>query len=151
MKKTLLLLSVIVPSIGYCCPSLEGTWSSSLEKFASFNKQWANVENKPWSYMTQTQGHESINFTGKNEMVISSPATAIKMGNRTIEHPASEERITFDILGCTEKSIALQYKRYGKTEISQLHFENENTYWIYMGAAGSDGNSHIREYYTKSQ
>lgn len=68
-----------------------------------------------------------------------------------MKQPPKEEQINFDTLGCTNKSIFLKYQRYGKTQISQLHFDNDNTYWQYMGALGSDGNSHIREYYIKTK
>ena len=60
----------MMPSIGFCCPALEGTWSSSSEKFEFFNKRWANVDEKAWSFMTQTQGHEVIMFKNKNNMLI---------------------------------------------------------------------------------
>ena len=52
----------MIPSLGFCCPSLEGTWTSSIQKFESFNKKWANIDDKAWSFMTQTQGHETIVF-----------------------------------------------------------------------------------------
>lgn len=151
MKRVLMCLSLMIPSVGYCCPLLDGTWTSSKEKFESFNKQWANVEDKAWSFMIQTQGIEVINFNGKNEMNVHSPEIELKMGKKTMKRPASEERINFNVLGCTINSIAIQYERYGKKEISQLHFENEDTYWVYMGTAGTGGNSHIREYYTRNK
>jgi len=150
MKRILMCLPFVFPSVSYCCPSLNGTWTSSLEKFESFNKQWAKVEDKAWSYMLQTQGLEIINFNGKNEMTVSFPGIELKMGDKQMKRPPSQEHITYNVLGCTSKSIALQYERYGEKKISQLHFENDDTYWVYMGAAGADGNSHIREYYTRN-
>jgi hypothetical protein len=151
MKKLLICLPFIIPSVGFCCPSFEGTWSSSIQKFESFNKKWANIDDKAWSYMTQTQGHEVIVFNNMKEMVISTPEIEIKMGERKMKFAAKKEQINFSILGCTDNSIVLQYERYGKAQISQLQFENANTYWEYMGDPGSDGNSHIREYYTKAK
>ncbi len=141
----------MIPSIGFCCPSLEGTWSSSLEKFQGFNKQWANVNNNAWSFMIQTQGHEEITFNGNTEMIIVTPKIDIKMGDKKITQPPKKEHISIDVLGCTDKSIVLKYERSGKIKISQLHFENEDVFWEYMGVAGRDGNSHIREYYTKTK
>ncbi|MFT6991394.1 MAG: hypothetical protein ACJASL_003381 [Paraglaciecola sp.] len=141
----------MIPNIAFSCPSLEGTWSSSLDKFESFNKRWANIDNRAWSYMTQTQGHEIIIFNGDKEMFISTPEIEVKMGEKAMKLPSKEERLSLDVLGCTDKSMVIKYERYGKTHISQLHFENDNAYWEYMGASGSDGNSHIREYYTKAQ
>lgn len=151
MKKILLLLTFMIPNIAYCCPSLDGTWTSSLEKFESFNKKWANVGAKPWSFMIQTQGLEVIKFTADNEMFISSPEVELKMGERKMKLPSSEERVKFDILGCTNNSIVLKYERNGKVGVSELHFENDDSYWVYMGRAGADGNSHIREYYTRNK
>ncbi|WP_102798843.1 hypothetical protein [Bowmanella denitrificans] len=151
MKRVLMCLSVMIPSVGYCCPSLDGTWTSSIEKFESFNKKWANIEDKAWSFMIQTQGIEVIKYNGENKMSINSPEIEIKVGEKKMKRPPSEERITFNVLGCTSKSIAMQYERYGEKKISQLHFENEDTYWVYMGSAGTDGNSHIREYYTRNK
>lgn len=149
MKKLLIGLSFILPSVGSCCPSLEGTWSSSIDKFEFFNKKWANIDEKAWSFMAQTQGREVIIFSDMKEMFIATPEIEVKMGERKMKIPSKEENISFNILGCTDKSIVLEYERYGKIQISQLHFENENTYWEYMGTSGGDGNSHIREYYTK--
>jgi hypothetical protein len=151
MKKILVCLSFMIPSVAFCCPSLEGTWSSSLEKFESFNVKWANVEDKPWSYMSQTQGYETIIFNSNNEMLISTPAIEVKIGEKVMKMPSKSEQISFDVLGCTDKDIVLKYERYGKVRISQLHFDNADTYWEYMGVSGRDGNSHIREYYTKTK
>ncbi|MCC2616302.1 hypothetical protein LJ739_08620 [Aestuariibacter halophilus] len=151
MKRILLCCSLIVPGIGYSCPELAGTWQSSAQKFESFNKRWANVDPDAWSFMTQTQGHEVIDFTTKGTMMISTPEIDLSMGDKTIKMPAKHELIPYDILGCTETSIVLKYDRYGETRISQLHFDSADTYWAYMGTAGGDGNSHIREYYTKTQ
>lgn len=151
MKKVAICLSLLFPSVGFACPSIEGTWVSSLEKFESFNQQWANVEDKPWSFMIQTQGREIISYRDNAEMVIDSPETELEVGDKTITRPSSLERVPFSLLGCTENSVALQYERYGKKEISQLHFENDDLYWVYMGAAGADGNSHIREYYSRQK
>ena len=150
MKKLLIGLSFMIPSVGFCCPSLEGTWSSSIQKFESFNKRWANIDDKAWSFMTQTQGHEVVVFNNMKGMLIATPEIEVKMGERKMKLPSKEEQIDFNILGCTDKSIVLEYERYGKAQISQLHFEDDNTYWEYMGTSDSDGNSHIREYYTKA-
>jgi len=152
MKKIFIGLSFMIPSIAFCCPSLDGTWSSSLEKFESFNKKWAKIDDRAWTFMSQTQGYETIIFNNNNkEMLISTPEIEVKIGEKSMKLPSNEEQISFNILGCTDKSIVLKYERYGKTHISQLQFENANTYWEYMGSSGSDGNSHIREYYTKTK
>jgi len=150
MKKILLCLSFMIPSVGLCCPSLQGTWSSSLDKFETFNKRWANVDNKAWSFMLQTQGHEEITFKGNKEMIIVTPEIEIKIGDKSMKIPRKEENININILGCSDKSISLKYERNGKVKISQFHFENEGVFWEYMGVPGRDGNSHIREYYTKT-
>ncbi|NQZ80884.1 MAG: hypothetical protein HRT52_07690 [Colwellia sp.] len=151
MKKLLIGLSFMIPSVAFCCPSLEGTWSSSLEKFESFNKKWANIDKRAWSYMSQTQGYETIIFKDNKQMFVSTPEIAMKMGDKVMQLPSKEEQISFNVLGCTDNSIVLKYNRYGKTHISHLQFENDNTYWEYMGTSDSDGNSHIREYYTKTK
>lgn len=150
MKRILMFLLLVIPNIGFCCPSLDGTWTSSLTKFLAFNTQWANVKDNAWSYMIQTQGVEVVKFNEKNEMIVNFPDIELNMGDKKMKRPASEEHITFSILGCTTKSIAIQYERYGEKQISQLHFESDDTYWVYMGRTGADGNSHIREYYTRS-
>lgn len=139
-----------IPSAAFCCPSIEGTWLSSLEKFETFNSKRAKIDDKAWTFMSQTQGYESITFN-KKHMFISTPEIAVKIGGKSMKLPAKEEKIGFTVLGCTDKSIVLKYQRYGKTHISQLQFENDETYWEYMGAPDSDGNSHIREYYTKAK
>ncbi|WP_197411223.1 hypothetical protein [Colwellia sp. TT2012] len=119
MKTILICLSFMIPSVGFCCPSLEGTWSSSIQKFETFNKRWANVDNKAWSFMVQTQGHEVIMFKGNTEMIIVTPEIEIKIGDRKIKRQSKEERINIDILGCTDKSIVLKYERNGKVKINQ--------------------------------
>lgn len=149
MKKILIGLSFMIPSVGFCCPTVEGAWSSSIEKFKTFNKRWANVDDKAWSFMIQTQGHEVITFKNNKEMIITTPELELKMGDKKIKRPSKEERINIDILGCTDKSIVLKYERDGKVKISQLHFDNDDTFWEYMGVAGRSGNGHIREYYNK--
>ena len=141
----------MIPSVGLCCPALEGTSSSSIEKFETFNKRWANVDKKAWSFMVQTQGHEVITFKSNKEMIIATPEIELNIGDKIIKRPSKEERINIDILGCTDKNIVLKYERNGKVKISQFHFENENTFWEYMGVAGRGGNGHIREYYTKAR
>ncbi|WDE07589.1 hypothetical protein SG34_012280 [Thalassomonas viridans] len=151
MKKIFIFLPFLAPDIAFSCPSLQGTWLSSLEKFESFNNRWANIDDRAWSFMEQTQGHEIIKFNDNNEMLVSTPEIEVKVGEKTMKLPPNEERINFSVLGCTDKSIALKYQRYGKMRISQLHFENDNTYWEYMGTSASDGNSHIREYYVKAE
>ncbi|MFY8350569.1 hypothetical protein AAEU29_08560 [Pseudoalteromonas sp. SSM20] len=149
MKKIIICLSLMLPNIAVSCPTLEGTWTSSIEKFKSFNKKWANLDARAWAFMSQTQGHELIEFNSKKEMRISTPEIQVKMGEKAITMPAKEELINYSVLGCNDTSIVLQFDRYGKTQISQFHFENETTFWEYMGSAKSDGNSHIREYYIK--
>jgi len=151
MKKILICLSFMMPSVALACPLLEGTWSSSLEKFEHFNKRWANIDKKAWSFMVQTQGHEVITFKGNTEMIIATPELELSMGERKIKRPSKEERINIDVLGCTDKNIVLKYERNGEVKISQLHFESDNTYWEYMGVAGRSGNGHIREYYTRTK
>ncbi len=139
----------MIPNVGLCCPVLDGTWSSSIEDFKTFNKRWANIDDKAWSFMMQTQGHENITFKNNKEMIIVTPEIVIKMGDKEMKRPPKEERININILGCTDKSIILKYERNGKAKISQFHFEGKGTFWEYMGVAGRGGNSHIREYYTK--
>jgi len=151
MKKIFIYLSLIIPSVTLACPSLDGKWLSSLEKFNQFNMRWANVDTRAWSFMVQTQGRELIEYKNSNEMVISFPEIEIKIGDKKMERPASKELVNFNILGCSEKNIVLKYERNGKTHLSNLHFENKDTYWVYMGKVGSDGNSHIREYYTRNK
>jgi hypothetical protein len=151
MKKILICLSFIVPNVAFGCPSLEGTWSSSIEKFETFNKRWANIDNKAWSFMLQTQGHEVITFKSNTMMIIATPELELKMGERKIKRAPKEERININVLGCTDKNVVLKYERNGEVKISQLHFENDDTFWEYMGVAGRSGNGHIREYYTKMQ
>lgn len=151
MKNLFICFSLIVPSIGFCCPTLDGKWASSLQEFELFNKKWANVDANAWSFMMQTQGHEVIEFNDKNEMLITTPEIKFEMGTKKMTLPAKKELITFDIIGCTENSIALKYERYGKAHITQMHFEKEHTFWQYMGSTGSDGNSHIREFYVKAK
>ncbi len=151
MKKVVIGLSLLIPSIGFACPSLDGTWSSSKEKFVEFNKRWANVESKAWNFMIQTQGMETIEFKASGNMEISTPEIELVMGEKTIKRPASKEQIKFSVLGCNANSIVLKYERNGKARISHYKFENENTYWEYMGSPGRSGNGHIREYYTKNQ
>ena len=141
----------MIPSVAFSCPSLEGTWESSKEQFETFNKRWANIDSKAWSFMTQTQGLEVITFKNNKVMIIATPEFELKMGDRKIKRPPKEERINIDILGCTDKNIALKYERNGEVKISQLHFESDNTFWEYMGVAGRSGNGHIREYYTKTR
>ena len=149
--KTLACAVVILsPVAGAACPNMEGTWQSSKEKFVAFNKTWANVEERAWAYMLQTQGLEHIVFAPDGQMIIRTPGFELKMGERTIPRPSQEEKINFDVLGCTEKSIVIKYERYGSERISQLHFDSDDSYWVYMGTPGSDGNSHIREFYYKA-
>lgn len=141
----------MIPTVGYCCPSLEGTWSSSIEQFMNFNERWANVDEKAWSFMVQTQGHENITFKNNKEMIIVTPDFEINLGGKKIKVPAKEERININVLGCTDSNIVLKYERNGSEKISQLHFEDNGGFWEYMGVAGRDGNSHIREYYSKNK
>jgi hypothetical protein len=151
MKKILIGLSLIISSVTVACPSLDGKWLSSLEKFDQFNKRWANVDSKAWSFMLQTQGHELIEYKSSKEMVISSPEIEIKIGDKKMMRPSSEEHMNFNVLGCTENNIVLKYEQNDKVQISTLYFENKDTYWVYMGKVGSDGNSHIREYYMRNK
>lgn len=70
----------MIPSVGFCCPSLEGAWLSSLQKFESFNRKWANIDDKAWSFMIQNQGHEVIVFNQMKEMLIAILEVKVKMG-----------------------------------------------------------------------
>jgi hypothetical protein len=151
MKKILICFSLMIPNVAFSCPLIEGSWSSSVEKFEAFNKRWAKVDSKAWSFMVQTQGHEVITFNDNTKMIIVTPELELKMGDRKIKRPPKEERIAIEVLGCTDENIVLKYERNGEVKISQLHFENDDTFWEYMGVAGRSGNGHIREYYTKTQ
>lgn len=151
VKKILIGMCLLIPHISYSCPALEGKWLSSVDKFQQFNRQWAHIEDKAWAYMMQTQGKEIINYQTDNVMVITSPEMVISMAGQNITQASSEEKIKFDVLGCTPQSIVIKYERYSQVNISHLQFENDNTYWEYMGTANNSGNSHIREYYTKIQ
>jgi hypothetical protein len=151
MKKILIGLSLVISTVTFACPSLDGKWLSSFEKFDQFNKRWANVDAKAWSFMVQTQGRELIEYKNNNEMIFTSPEIEIKIGDNTMKRPPSEETVKFNTLGCTEKNIVLKYERNGEAHLSTLNFENKDTYWVYMGKVGSSGNSHIREYYTRNK
>lgn len=151
MKKILVCLSFLIPSVAFGCPSLEGNWSSSLEKFKSFNKRWANIDNKVWSFMIQTQGHEVITFQNNTKMIITTPEIELNMGEKKIKRAPKEERININVLGCTDNNIVLKYERNGEVKISKFHFENDDTFWEYMGVPGRSGNGHIREYYIKTK
>ena len=142
-------LLVIVSSISNACPVLDGNWSSSREKFIDFNQTWANVEPNAWQFLLQNQGLEIIEYKANNHMVINTPEVELTMGDKKITSSASTENINFNVLGCTENSVVIAYERYGQVQISQLHFEDKDTYWMYMGEAGRSGNGHIREYYTR--
>ena len=151
MRIALLGLSLLLPISAQSCPALIGEWESSLEKFTSFNKKWANVEEQAWSFMLQTQGKELVEFTVDNQMLITTPEIALKRGDKTVTLPASEERIAIKILGCTADSTVIQYERYDKEHIAHLNFENKNVFWQYMGVPRQDGNSHIREFFVKKR
>ena len=151
MRIVLLGLSLLLPISAKGCPALNGKWMSSLEKFTSFNKKWANVEEQAWSFMLQTQGKEAIEFTVDNLMLITTPEIALKRGEKTITLPASEERIEIEILGCTPDSTVIKFERYDKVHIAHLNFENKNVFWQYMGVPRQDGNSHIREFFVKKR
>jgi len=139
----------MIPNVAFACPSLEGTWSSSIGKFESFNKRWANIDDNAWSFMVQTQGKEIITFNANTSMIIVTPELEFNMGGNKIKRPSKKEHIKIDVLGCTDTNIVLKYERDGEVKISQFHFENDDTFWEYMGVAGKSGNGHIREYYSK--
>ena len=151
MRVVLLGLSLLLPIGTQACPVLSGEWISSKEKFTSFNKKWANVEPQAWSFMLQTQGKEVVEFTADNQMLITTPEIALKMGEKTITLPASKERIAIKILGCTPDSTVIQYERYDKVHLTHMNFENQNVFWQYMGNPQQDGNSHIREFYVRKR
>jgi len=150
MKKVLICLSLfLLPNAAFSCPVLEGEWRSSKDKFTEFNTQWANIESKAWHFMSQTQGLEIIKYQSDGKMIISTPEFELKMGEKVFKKEATEEKLNFQILGCDLNSVVLKYERSGKEQISHIQFENDNTYWEYMGKPGRSGNGHIREYYSK--
>ena len=150
MKKILIPLLMLLPVTSQACPSLAGKWSSSLAQFQQFNQQWANIEEKAWSFMMQTQGREHITYSADNKMIIDSETTELVIGNKKMTRPAASEQLDFTILGCTNNSIVIQYDRYKQSQIAQLMFEDENNYWQYMGTADGGRNDHIREYYHRN-
>ena len=151
MKIALLAVIVILPGVSIACPDLEGTWFSSKEKFIEFNQRWANIDTKAWSFMLQTQGLERIEFAAENKMTINTPESEIKLGERNITNKAKTEEINYRVLGCSEKGVVIEYRRYGDAQISHFQFDDQNTFWEYVGRPGQSGNGHVREFFTRKQ
>ena len=148
MKK-FIISALLFHSAGlFACPNFYGKWQSSAKLTMEFTKQWSNIEPRAMAFLEQTTG-TSITEVTKKYIAISDTNKTLTINGKQLEWPATNEKTTYKLLGCTEDSVVIEYHLFNQHFINQLHFPNKNTYWVYTGSALLTNNAHTREYFVR--
>lgn len=153
MKLCLTVILFFLSHSTVACPKLTGTWKNSLHHFIEFNDRWAKGEKRFRFIHEQAQGKTTVEYRDDGEMsYIMEPREMERpshSGKEKIEIPGFKEETKYEILGCTDRKIAIKYKLRGTQILTLLYFHGNNKYFEYKGDPRLSGHDHIREYFVR--
>src|SRR5687767_8336958 len=133
MKRIVISFLLVFPISALCCPSYIGKWKSSREMTMEFNNKFSAAEPKNSELLPQITGTATIEFTKKKLIFTDIPSRKIVIHGKESEWAGTNEAVSYMLLGCTDSTIAIKYSLYNTEFISQLYFQDANTYWEYLG------------------
>ncbi len=149
MKLSILLIVILFPCLAYACPDFYGEWASSKELTMSFNRRWANIEERAMSLLNQTTGTATVNYL-QNELVLSDiPSRKITINGEQFDWNGTNQTVHYEVLGCTEKMVSIKYRLFDNDFIVTLNFQADDIYWVYSGHPELTENAHTREYFER--
>ncbi|GAB1265141.1 hypothetical protein NBRC116492_19500 [Aurantivibrio infirmus] len=114
-----------------------------------FNDNWANIEERSREFHSQITGTTSIEYTGRQMIISHIPIRKIVVNGKEMDWHGTNEKVEYQIFGCTKNTVAIKYRIFDQDFISLLNFENDDLYWEYSGRVELTGNAHIREYFVR--
>lgn len=132
----------------FACPDFHGQWKSSKKDTLEFIKLWVKMEPKSLDFTKQIIGTMHISYDEKS-LKISDISRQIKVNGKLSIWGGTEEIVAYELLGCTDNQVVLKYELFDQEVIYILNFENEDTYWIYVGTPSFSGNAHYREFFVR--
>ena len=149
MKKIILTLSIVFSiafsACGHSCPSILGEWQSSRELSYEYAKSAEGITENQLEFISQAFGHLKFTYYPKYALQHETPEFPIVINGKN--HPMSfeEKHQKVKYLKCTKELVVVRFITDEKEiEIMELHFVNENTFWVSSG-------SKIREYFIRNK
>jgi hypothetical protein len=144
-----LLNLIIISGCALKDDRLSGKWRSDLELTTNFNENHAILTERQKKLFSQLFGQMEVTYLRPGQCEVFMPKNKTDTGNKAIESDESKVVSEFKIIYKNENQIVILYNDclLGK-KVSILNFDNDNTYWIYIGESGLF-DTHIREYFKK--
>ena len=114
-----------------------------------FTNKWTKIEERAKSLLEQITGTAVVEYTTSKMIITDIPIKQISINGKQSEWHGLNQTIEYNLLGCTDDSVAIKYSLFGYDFIEQMYFINEDTYWIYSGSAKLTENSHTREFFVR--
>lgn len=146
--KTIISACVFVSANAFACTGLSGTWQSNHELTMAYTDQYAKLPQDTYQFLNQSVGNMTISFTDET-ILIENPATTIEIDDYTIEWGGTSDRSAFELIGCTDNSVAGKFNINGMDMLTTFHLVDENTYWVYLGQSAQAEAWNTREFFTR--
>ena len=127
---------------------LIGTWKSNKELTNKFNHEKSRLTEKQIKFLEQIMGRLVIEYDRDGMAISSMPEYELNMNGNKVKMESNMEVEPYKIIAFDEEYLIMetQSEWLGK-HIYRITFENDNTYWIYLGDGGFS--LHAREYFTR--
>jgi hypothetical protein len=116
-----------------------------------FNNKYSPTEPKNSELLPQITGTLTTEYTENNIIFTDIPSRKISIHGKEREWKGINETVSYVLLGCTDSTVAIKYSLYNTEFISQLYFQDKNTYWEYLGNTNPVMNAHSREYFVREE
>ena len=149
MKKTLIILSILISVNVYGAPNLHGKWKSSLVLSNEFNYANTKLDKNQKDFINQIFGKLIIIYKENTFKVIDKDKTIIVNGEKR-NWEGNNKDYEYKIIASDNNKIIIKEKKNDNTsKLETLHFIGDDTYWIYLGSTKMFENLNIREYFVR--
>ena len=116
------------------CEVLLGTWKSDKEISIEYNFKYFEPTEEQQEFYNQVLGNMKLTYTETTIKEHFVPTIKIKVKNKTLDFGIEESEYSYEVISCNEGTVKVKFlDPLGEDKISEIHFENENLYWISFG------------------
>mgnify|MGYP000883086356 CR=1 FL=1 len=146
------LLLLFIATTASAQPSLLGTWQSSAERSAAFNRQNAKLEERTHLFLEQLLGHSTMVFTRTHVQFDMPDVETISTEGKASLLKGFSERYRYRTLSTTATQVTVEGKQpvTGTRAVTVFNFEDANTMWVYLSTPDFP-RLHAREYFVRVQ
>lgn len=129
-----ILITLLIYFFAYraaACPNFIGTWQSSNELSMNYNFKHANLDKVKIEFLSQTLGILKQTYSESEIHSHGAPSIKLAINGKSYDFHFEDLHYKYEVVSCTSITVKLkQYYPYGEPFLSQMVFENENTFWV---------------------